>query len=627
MRITRIVVAAVSLICVLINPARSQNALPGALVFSTIVQPQGWHVNDFAINNRKSVLYGGGGGNQVDGLVLVTDSQSRKFLSFDDPVPGVPGNFFWGVGSLSLNDRDEVAFEAAYGPCGDVYHCAQSEGIFTYGRNGISKVVLSGDVAPGTGGLVFWLFDQLWFNYRGMILFHGTFGKPMGSGSVLTGSDGLFVYNGSSIDLVTGSVDNSSQALAFSDDGSAYFTNLGGTVFKYFQGQSMKLIARGDSLPGYGTITSDIWDIGASKSGNVVFRAELGDLSNQGLFLLSRDGNVTRIITNGDSTPAGGKYRFWYTVQTRGGPMSFSTGFNPVVNDSGTVLFSAPIEGTVKGAFFLFRNGAVTKVLADGDPVPGNEATLFALTGSGQGDTLFDIWADYVLNDQDMAALFVGDNGIFLVVDGIMGFAPQSIQQISLMHTPALQNGKVLQLNDYGDVLFGTNTGLFLASIDSAPVPNGSFENPGQGNLPANWQTSWSLGSGSATRSEGGQDAAFDGSSVLRLQAVPGAGSAFVLSDPFPVLPDQHYRLSSQLRHYLKGSEVAYFSVLEFDSSGNLSSFNQTSAHAGENAWNWQLESVQIRTAPNTAYIRIRFGLIAQDSYLDVDDVRIAALP
>jgi hypothetical protein len=126
---------------------------------------------------------------------------------------------------------------------------------------------------------------------------------------------------------------------------------------------------------------------------------------------------------------------------------------------------------------------------------------------------------------------------------------------------------------------------------------------------------------------ECGPEAAYDGSSILRLQGEPGAGFAFVLSDPFPVLPDQHYRLSSQLRHYLKGSDAAYFSVLEFDNLGNLAGFSETLTHAGENAWDWQLESVHIRTAPNTAYIRIRFGLDAQASYLDVDDVRIAALP
>jgi hypothetical protein len=621
MRIVCIVAATALLICVLISSARSQNSGPGALVFSTIVQPQRWHVTDFAINNRKSVLYGGGGGNQADGLVLVTDSQSRKFLSFDDSVPGVPDNYFWGVRSISLNDRDETAFAAVYGPCGDWYHCEQSEGIFTYAQNSITKVVSSGDLAPATGGLVFWGFDRIWFNNRGMVLFQGSFGEPIGSSGVLPGSMGLFIYDGSRLDLVTGSVSNSSRVLAFNDDGSVYLSTLGGTVFKYSQGKSVKLIARGDSLPGYGTITSDIWDVAASKSGNIVFRAELGDISNQGLFLLSRDGNLTRIISNGDTTPAGGTYKFWYTAQTRGGLMSFPTGFNPVVNDSGAVLFSAPIEGAVRGALFLFRNGMVTKVLADGDPVPGNESTRFAI------DAQTSVWADYALHDQDMAALFVGGNGLFLFVDGISGFAGQSIQQINPMHTPALPNGKVMQLNDYGDVLFGTDTGLFLASIDSAIVPNGSFESPGRANRPANWETTWSSGSGSASLFQCGPEAAFDGSSVLRLKVVPSAGSAFVLSDPFPVLPDQHYRLSSQLRHYLNGSEAAYFSVLEFDSSGNLSSFNETSAHAGENAWNWQLESVRIRTAPNTAYIRIRFGLVAQDSYLDVDDVRIAALP
>ena len=620
MRIVHIIVATVLLICILISPARSQQG-PGALVFSTIVQPQGWHVTDLTVNNRKSILFGGSGGYQADGLVLITDSQSRKFLSFDDPVPGVPGNYFWGVSSFSLNDRDEAAFAAAYGPCGDQYHCEQSEGVFIYGQNGIRKVVSSGDLAPGTGGLVFWSFNRIWFNHRGMILLQGYFGKPIGSSGTLTGSVGLFVYDGSRIDLVTGSVSDGIRGLAFSDDGSVYFSTLGGTVFKYFQGESVKLIARGDSLPGYGTITSAIWDIAASKSGNIVFRAELGDITNQGLFLLSRDGNLTRIISNGDSTPAGGSYRFWYTVQTRGGPMSSSTSFKPVVNDSGVVLFSAPIEDADKGAFFLFKNGAVTKVLADGDPLPENESARFAIGAQTS------VPADYDLNDQDMAALFVDGNGLFLFVDGIVGFTSPSIQQIDPMRTPALPNGKVLQLNDYGDVLFGTDTGLFLASIDSAIVPNGSFENPGQASLPGNWETTWSSGSGSASRFECGPEAAFDGSSILRLQAEPGAGFAFVLSDPFPVLPDQHYRLSSQLRHYLKGSDAAYFSVLEFDNLGNLASFNETLTHAGENAWNWQLESVHIRTAPNTAYIRIRFGLVAQASFIDVEDVRIAALP
>ncbi len=81
--------------------------------------------------------------------MFVTGSQSEEFLSFDGPVPGVPGNYFWGVRSFRLNDRNDAAFAAVFGPCGDVYHCEQSEGIFTYRQNVISKIVLSGDIAPG----------------------------------------------------------------------------------------------------------------------------------------------------------------------------------------------------------------------------------------------------------------------------------------------------------------------------------------------------------------------------------------------------------------------------------------------------------------------------------------------
>ena len=87
MRIVYTIVASVLLVCIVISPAQSRQE-PGALVFSTIIQAQGWHVTDLAVNNRKSILFGGSGGYHADGLVLVTDSQSRKFLSFDGLVLG-----------------------------------------------------------------------------------------------------------------------------------------------------------------------------------------------------------------------------------------------------------------------------------------------------------------------------------------------------------------------------------------------------------------------------------------------------------------------------------------------------------------------------------------------------------
>jgi hypothetical protein len=83
---------------IFVSTARVQNSEYGALIFSTIVEPQGWHVVNAAINNRKSIAYGGGGsGSQIDGLVLVTASGSNKFLSFGDPVPGNADDYFWFI--------------------------------------------------------------------------------------------------------------------------------------------------------------------------------------------------------------------------------------------------------------------------------------------------------------------------------------------------------------------------------------------------------------------------------------------------------------------------------------------------------------------------------------------------
>src|SRR5439155_571697 len=148
--------------------------------------------------------------------------------------------------------------------------------------------------------------------------------------------------------------------------------------------------------------------------------------------------------------------------------------------------------------------------------------------------------------------------------------------------------------NDRGDVAFISGLccdslpeGVFLSASPALPIPNGDFELPGDTGLPANWQTVWhNSGDGDAFRFSGDGTDALKGASVLRLHVSAGGGSTFVLSDDIPVPPDSTYILSSWLRYNLASTnDSVYFSVLQFDASGNVVGFDEVPGIGGENYW------------------------------------------
>ena len=70
-------------------------------------------------------------------------------------------------------------------------------------------------------------------------------------------------------------------------------------------------------------------------------------------------------------------------------------------------------------------------------------------------------------------------------------------------------------------------------------------------------------------------------------------------------------------------ADVVYFSIIQFDSPGNPVGFDEVQGNSQDNHWTWVPKALPIRTTSNTAFIRIRFGLVsATETYLDVDAVR-----
>ena len=156
-------------------------------------------------------------------------------------------------------------------------------------------------------------------------------------------------------------------------------------------------------------------------------------------------------------------------------------------------------------------------------------------------------------------------------------------------------------------------------------IPNGDFEALGAGGLPEHWQIVWTnSGTGEAYQYNGTVPEIFSGTSALRLHLDPGGGSLFVLSDPIPIATNAPYLITSRTRYNLPSpADVVYFSIIQFDSPGNPVGFDEVQGNSQDNHWTWVPKALPIRTTSNTAFIRIRFGLVsATETYLDVDAVR-----
>lgn len=640
-----------------ISAAGAQEESP--LWIRPVVLSSGWRIHSWALNDSGMLVFGGGNAfGSADGLVLVTDDEITKFVSYGESIAGMEDGVFAGVSKFALNDKGEVVLTGwVRSTRGHLQH-----GLFLFSAGRVRRILAAQDPVPGSPGKVFFFFDRVWLNNRGTILFVGL------AGSLFLGSQrlepGLFLYTDGYIEKIALSDDLTPFGEPFgfgadtpaflSDDGSVTWG--GSRIFRFANKTVSSIIGPGDRLAGGKTLTGfTLSSLSANDAGDVVFQASFGNTeSEQGLFLRVKDGRVVELLVDGAPAPIGGRFSLWYTETGRdrfGNPFrrNRSVRLSPILNNAGSVLFSAPVKGGGSpGGIFLFSDGALKKVAADGDPVSDDAAGTYLLV---------PVWNEqpwlptkYSLNDSN-AAVFSAEirrpsgtsTGLFLYAQGNVrrlvssgDLASETRGQVFNLWPMGIFNTAPFTaplLNNRGDIGFWSELsngecerGIFLAAI-ARPLllPNADFETTGTNGLPANWTTAWSdSGTGEAFIYGSAGSDSFDGRNVLRLHVGPGGGSIFVLSDPIPVSPDSAHLISSQMRFNLEDyRDAVYFSVIHLDGAGNGIGFSEVAGFSGDNFWDWKQKQLGFRTTPNTAAIRVRFGLVsARASFLDVDAVQ-----
>ncbi len=277
--------------------------------------------------------------NRVDAaLLLRSNGQITKLVQEGDASPA--GTIFKGCGfsAPSINNRGEVAFSA----CGETPQGFFRDGAFVYSGGQMRKVVLSGEPSPVGGEFVinFIPAPPVKINDNGEVLFLAD--VILNS---LTQKLGLWM-----------ATSNGFNKILFDDD----------------------------PMPASGLVMHKTFaNADLNNNGYVAFSVRLeGGNTDSGIFLYS-NGQISKIMAEGDSSPIGGKFSSLLDPELR---EDFPT---PRMNGNGAVAFKVRVTGgNAPSAIFLASPSAIVKVVAVGDQLPTGETIrvidTFALNDLGQ---------------------------------------------------------------------------------------------------------------------------------------------------------------------------------------------------------------------------------------------------
>jgi hypothetical protein len=356
---------------------------PGELRIAAV--SNGWDIKRFVLNDSNAVVFAGGDFQGLsDGIVHSWAGRLNRLAHLAYEPPGMPGTLYAGFpgrhsGDLALNQAGDVAFTASIVPCPGgldlaecLAHYSRINGLFRIHNQQGSRIAVGEEPVPGREGLRLHTFDRIWLNESGDIAFKALVYRPNVSSRLTAG---LFVSTGGRI--ITVAIEGDPEIDLSSERLSLVFEDSGAIVF-------------------FSPVTG------------VVFRfqgEQLRRLLAPGVHLSDAD-TITSIHT---------------AVPNRTGQVVFHASFGP-----------APIQ---QGIYLLNADGSIERVLADGDPVPGEgEFSLWSEeTDRFGGRRTFPAILSLKLNDAGKvlfscpvragtgsAALFAFDRGRLLqiVTDG-----------------------------------------------------------------------------------------------------------------------------------------------------------------------------------------------------------------
>ena len=339
---------------------------PGGARFISATSP--------ALNSNGQMVFRGSASLPTGtGLFLYQNGSLTKIVSAGDPAPG--GGIL-NPTSPSLSSNGKVSF-------------LSGNAIFLLSNGVITRLVSSGDLAPG-GGTFTTLTSPL-VNSAGQVVF--TASLSGGASGIFLASEGALLSVARSGEIISGTARFAffTTAASINDAGDVAFTavpngpaSLYG-IYVYSGGTRTLRVSLGQPVPGGGSlISADFPSINAS--GNIAFRAGVSGVNGTSVLVFTA-GNLVQVARPGQGTPEGD---------------ILANAFNPILNASGQVLFTA--QTNIHGnTLYSFSNGQITRVAGQGDTIQRNPR-FFALSSFGLGDE------DQVLF---LGATFPGGTGLF----------------------------------------------------------------------------------------------------------------------------------------------------------------------------------------------------------------------
>jgi hypothetical protein len=331
-----------------------------------------------------------GGGRESSGAIFnallragPTPSTVRRIVSPGDPVPNGNGNF--GLGSslhdMLTNRQGSVAFDTEL--TNTLGGSSDDEAIFAGGVNGspLVQIVRKGQLIPGGAGERFDDFALADFNQLGQVAFFGVPSTLVSNSVWRASADGALTR------ISPASMQASSNAPRMNDSGrvSFYRTNPS-ELHSGTSSSALSLIAAvGGAAPSGNGIINNLTNYEISpmnSTGKVAFGAKLsntiGGAADDQAILLGDGQTLVELVRKGQLTPGG-----------NGLFLSPAGSDKFLLNDAGQVVFSTSLTGFSGGSNFgIFRadSTAITEIVREGSPAPGGGT--FALFGGGLGEAL-----------------------------------------------------------------------------------------------------------------------------------------------------------------------------------------------------------------------------------------------
>ncbi len=271
------------------------------------VAPGGSSFTDFRsfgdklINDNGQVAFLGFLSSGDSGLFLSSKGTVSKIVGTGDPAPG--GGMFLPSDSNSINNQGQVAFAS-------FVSFPDRSGMFLFSEGQITQLVAQGDPAPGGGMISFVQSASL--NDQGQVAFFAGVTPPSRSG-----------------------------------------------IFLWLEGSISPIVQTGDPAPSGGSFSVDFVPPSLNGVGQVAFGALLSTKAATGCSCSRKGWSAVR---PGDPAPGGGT--FTYADYTS-------------LNDAGQVAFPGLVSGVSGVGAFLFSEGTISRIAGSGDPAPGGGTFTF----------------------------------------------------------------------------------------------------------------------------------------------------------------------------------------------------------------------------------------------------------